>query len=142
MANSLEGNPSIKHAEELPTEKVVRHNLWMLDHSMVDLLGTESFGGNAGDIDIAGKNYPCGGANGFANPETGEIYIFQNPQMVPEYTRRHSIEFTLRVALDFTKGRYVKIVEFFGADRFSEQGRQAVQSAIDTWNHNRELQSQ
>ncbi len=124
----------IEFEDLVPETAIVEHNVGMLNRDMQDLLSLESIGGNAGTVEIAGKTYPCGAANGYANRETGEIVIFNNVQDVPEEIVESNAEFTLRVALDFAGGKFIKIVDFFGSNNFSVKGRLAIEAAISKWN--------
>ena len=117
-----------------PETTVVEHNVRMLNRDMLDLIWLESIGGNAGTVEIAGKTYPCGGANGFANRETGKIVIFNNVQDVPEEIVENNAEFTLRVAVDLEGNKLIKIVDFFDSDNFSAKGKLAIEAAINKWN--------
>ena len=135
-------NEKISIGETGPDKVVVSHNIEMLTKDMVDLLNTESIGGNAGTAEINGKKYRCGAANGFANPETGEIVMFGNIQNIPKDLAVQNIEFTLRVAMNWQTGKFIKIVQFWNPSheqkRFSGNGRLAIESAIDEWNKEHE----
>ncbi|OGN08706.1 MAG: hypothetical protein A3J46_06560 [Candidatus Yanofskybacteria bacterium RIFCSPHIGHO2_02_FULL_41_11] len=135
-------NEEISVGEKGPDKVVVGHNLGMLTKDMVDLLNTESIGGNAGEAEINGKKYRCGAANGFANPETGEIVVFGNIQNIPKDIVIENVEFTLRVAMDWQTGKFIKIVQFWNPSyekkKFSENGKLAIESAINEWNNAQE----
>ena len=117
---------------------VTEHNSQMLNHDMLRLLEAESIGGNAGSIEIDGKKYSCAAANGFANPDTGEIIMFGNIQDIPRDIVKNNIGFTLRVAMDWQKGGFFKIVHFFVSSHdkkeFSTEGKLVIESAINKWN--------
>ena len=126
-------------SESLPDKKIVAHNLGMLNVDMINLLMSESIGGNAGAVEINGKRYRCGGANGYANPETGEIVVFDNIQNIRD--RRiveENIDFVLRVAIDWKIGRFIKIVDFHVRDhntrQLADKGKLVIETAIKEWN--------
>ena len=135
-------NEKISIAETGPDRVGVSHNLGMLTKDMIDLLNTESIGGNAGEAEINGKKYKCGAANGFANPETGKIVMFGNIQNIPKDIVSENVEFTLRVAMDWQTGKFVKIVQFWNPGhekkKFSENGKLAIESAVSEWNKENE----
>ncbi|KKT82553.1 MAG: hypothetical protein A3B99_00720 [Candidatus Yanofskybacteria bacterium RIFCSPHIGHO2_02_FULL_44_12b] len=126
--------------KRVASEEVVAWNLEKLRKDMVDLLMTESIGGNAGAVDVDGKKYSCGGANGYANSETGEIIVFGNIQDIQDKKiLENSSSFTLRVALDRQRG-FFKITEIlFGSDHISGAGRLAIEEAVKRWNDERRL---
>lgn len=113
--------------------RVIEHNLKMLDLDMARCLMEESFGGNAGNLDLEGTKYSCGAANGYANYETGEIVVFDNPQNLDKEIVQNNVPFILRVALS-RNFKLFKIVNFIGAENFSTNGRLAIEVAINRWN--------
>jgi len=129
------------YAVEQADERIVFHNLKKLNEQMMDLLMSESIGGNAGTEVIDGMEYTCAAANGYANKETGEILFFGNYQEVPEDIRDKEQHFTLRVAI---AGKYLspvnthndkpRIINFIEKEKFSEIGRMSIQEAIDQFN--------
>lgn len=129
------------YSVEEADERIVLKNLNKLNTEMMDLLMSESIGGNAGTVSINGKEYVCGAANGYANKETGEIYIFENYQNIPEHLRDREQHFTLKVAI---VGKYLekvnnnndkpRIIEFIERDKFSERGRLSIEESIDRFN--------
>ncbi len=117
--------------------EVVSHNLKMMETDMQKLSDNESVGGNAGTITIQGKMCSCMGLNGYADRNTGEILAFGNFQDIPSEIRKKGIEFTFRKAIytdmkTFTGGQ--KIIDFFGAERFSDKGRENINIAINSYN--------
>lgn len=94
-------------AETTPREEheIIDLNLNMMNSDMLDLLFNESIGGNAGNYEIDGKKYFCGGANARFNRITGEIVVFGNIQdsKVQEAIRadvnNELLGMTLRVAI-------------------------------------------
>lgn len=116
--------------------KIVAHNLNMLNKDMVKLLLIESIGGNADSVEIEGKRYLCGGANGYANKNNGEIIIFGNIQDVGKNTKDNTdnSDFTLRVALDSKSAGFFKIVDFFESENFTKEGKQNIEIAIKQYN--------
>ena len=126
-------------SELLPDRRVVTRNLMMLNWDMIHLLNNESIGGNAGAVEINGKKYSCGGANGYANPETGQIIVFDNIQNIRDRKIvEENIAFTLRVAMDWKAGNFIKIVNFYVEDynkmRLSDKAKLAIETAIAEWN--------
>ena len=138
LINMLE-NIKPNKSESLPNEAVVAHNLEMLNRDMINLLNVESIGGNAGTADIDGKKYSCGTANGYANPQTGQIIVFDNIQDIRDKKIiEENAGFTLRVAINWQAGKFVKIVDFFteryGKIKLSDQATLAIEIAINRWN--------
>jgi len=120
-------------------ETVINRNLEMLNQDMINLLNTESIGGNAGTVDIGGKKYSCGGANGYANPETGEIIVFDNIQDIRnKKIIEENVDFTLRVAMDWQTGQFIKIVNFmvttYNKNKLSDKAKLTIEAAINRWN--------
>jgi hypothetical protein len=129
------------YSVEEADERIVLKNLNKLNTEMMDLLMSESIGGNAGTVTFDGREYVCGAANGYADRETGEIFIFENYQNVPENIREREQHFTLRVAvvgknLDKVNinNNKPKIIEFIEKDEFSERGKLSIQQSIDRFN--------
>lgn len=122
----MEGATNAQEQEQ----KIVLHNLEMLNTAMQTLLSSESIGGNAGKCEIDGKRYQCAAANGFADKITGKIMAFNNDVK----NRPGEQSFTLRLALSIQKGGFFHIVEFINAEDFSADGRAAIESAIEAYN--------
>lgn len=129
------------YSVEKPDEQVIQNNINKLKVDMIRLLMTESLGGNAGTVQIDGKEYTCAGANGFANRETGEILIFENYQNVPAEIRESAEPFLLKVAIvgkDLSpvnpRNNNPKVVNFLNKENFSKIGKQAIEEAIDQFN--------
>jgi hypothetical protein len=128
---------SVEEADEI----VVQKNLKKMNGEMMELLMSESIGGNAGTVEVDGKEYVCAAANGYADRETGEIYIFENYQNIPENIKDKQQHFLFRVAI---VGKYLesvntnndrpRIIDFIEKERFSERGRLSIQEAIDRFN--------
>jgi hypothetical protein len=140
--------------------EIISHNLAMIEEDGKELAGGESIGGNAGGINIDGKYYHCRALNGRADIRTGKILLFDNPQNIPLEIIEMGTEFTLREAVNFIPpdellelfnsrpdksqdaetffknfgGKQSKIVNFFGADMFSERGRKNIEAAISLYN--------
>ncbi len=134
MPNKFEQNINIESGELIPNKEIIEHNLKMLNNEMLAFINKESFGGNAGSALMDGKRYPCAGANGYANLETGEIVIFGNIQNIPKDLIKKNVAFSFRVAMDLRNGEFMKIIGFFGSENFSSQGKNAIESAIKEWN--------
>lgn len=134
MVNKFEKIINSESGADALDTKILEHNLKMLNKEMLAFINQESFGGNAGSVEIDGKRYPCAGANGYADPRTGEIKIFGNIQNIPKDIARENVAFSLRVAMDFKNGEFMKIIGFFGAENFSPQGKNVIESAINQWN--------
>ncbi len=130
---------STKNEEQNPSEEnkesydrgVVEHNLKMLKEDMWELLKEESMGGNAGSIEVNGKRYPCAAANGYANSKTGEIIIFGNIQDIDQKIVKSNSHITLRIEMFESK-----IIDFFGKEKISEEGRVNIEKAIEEYNLN------
>lgn len=126
------------------SEGAVLHNLDMLQHAMTKLLLVESMGGNAGAVTIDGIKYACAAANGYANPETGEIVVFGNSQNIDDDIIKNNMEFTLRVAVDIKRLQgarpsgssepFFNIVNFLGKEYFVPSARRSIESAIERYN--------
>lgn len=108
-------------------------NLQIMSTEMLVLLSSESIGGNAGHEEVEGRRLPCAAANGYADPQTGKIVSFGNFQDIPKDILKGNQEFTLRVALDIRKG-HSRIINFFGAEKFSKKGRKNIETAIERYN--------
>ncbi len=118
-----------------PNEDMVAKNLAMFNNDMQQFLGMESFGGNAGDEEIGGEMYNCGGANGCINPRIGEIIVFSNysgtdTQIDPKIIKNSS-EFILRVA---AMPSYYKILSFHHGKRLTKQATENINEAIKRYN--------
>lgn len=120
---------------EMPEQKkfIWQHNLEMMDGEMQKLLNSESIGGNAGRSVVDGKKYSCAAANGYANPETGEILAFGNPQDLSKDIIASGKEFTMRVAFDLGHG-FFKVLEILATDQFSPKGQAALDEAAAKYN--------
>ena len=114
-------------------EGVINHNLEMMLKDMGVLIASESMGGNAQSAEINGERWPCVAANGHADPQTGKIVSFGNFQDIPKDIVEENQEFTLRVALDLRKG-HSRIINFFGAEKFSQKSRKNIEMAIERYN--------
>lgn len=99
---------------------------------MTRLLGVESWGGNAGTIVIDGREYSCAVARGYADPESGKILTFGNPQDVPENQRQGYAEFLFRVAAGLLLGTH--IVECSAGEPFTAEARKTLQNSMRHWN--------
>lgn len=129
------------YSVEEADERIVEKNLEKLNTEMMQLLMNESIGGNAGTMAIDGEEYVCGAANGYADRESGEIYIFENYQNVPVELRDNGQHFTLIAAV---VGKHLekvndnndkpRIVNFIEKDKFSERAQLSLQEAIDRFN--------
>lgn len=120
---------------------ITAKNISMLNRDMKSLLLRESFGGNAGSIEINGERYSCAGANGYADPDTGEIIIFANIQNISDRSIiDNKTSFSLRVAID-SNGKFFKIVDFveISDKRLSPKGMITLNNCIDNWNQQNDL---
>ncbi len=145
--------------------EIVTHNIEMLNKDMLDLLGGESIGGNAGDVEIDGKFYSCAGANGYADKKTGKIIVFGNIQDIKDKNIiENNLDFTLRVAVNSEimasslqrprvvfdreslvaarllakeedRKSFFKIVDFFGKEKFEITGQNNIAEAIEIYNN-------
>jgi len=126
---------------EKADERIVFHNLKKLNTEMMDLLMSESIGGNAQTEIIDGAEFGCAAANGYADKETGEILFFSNASEIPENLRDRAQRFTLRAAI---VGKYLspvnshndkpRIINFIEKENFSEIGRMSIQESIEQFN--------
>ncbi len=137
----------VSPATELERAKAVHdHNLGMLNVEMYKILEGESYGGNAGTIEIDGVRYVCAAANGYANAETGKIALFGNIQNVDASIRRDNVPFGLRLAKGNIKytadglsvespwNRTNQIISIYDGDRLSPQGMEGLQAAVHAYN--------
>lgn len=118
-------------------EVIVRKNIAKINTQMIDLLMNESLGGNAGRVEIDGHRFNCGGANGFLDPETGEISIFGNVQNVPEEQRQDKVGFVFRVAVD-KKFSPFRILDVFYNQTISDEAKNVIGDCIKKWNVGRQ----
>ena len=118
---------------EHKAEKIIRGNVHTIDMQLRSLLSSESIGGNAGRVVIDGTRFNCGGANGFLNPATGEILIFENIQNVPLEIRKRGTEFTFRVAVD-RKLNPFRIVSVYYDVETLPSVREIIDRTIAQWN--------
>lgn len=109
------------------------HNLEMLDSEMQRVLNRESIGGNAGKSTVDGIKYVCAAANGYADPETGEIKAFGNFQDLSTEQMSNSREFTMRVAFDKKRG-FFNIVEILNLELFEPRARSVLEEAAAKYN--------
>ncbi len=99
---------------------------------MTRLLGVESWGGNAGTVVLDGREYSCAAARGYADPASGKILTFGNPQDVPEDSRGGSAEFLFRVAAGLLLGTH--IVECSAGEPFTANAREMLHESMRQWN--------
>lgn len=111
---------------------ILAHNLAEMDTSMTRLLSTESWGGNAGTILVDGREYACAVARGYADPESGKILTFGNPQDVSESTRQGAAEFLYRAAAGLLLGTH--LIEVSAGDEFTAQAKEMLQESMRRWN--------
>lgn len=111
-------------------KKIIAYNLKMFKTDMNDLLMKESFGGNAGSIEVNGKKYSCAAANGYANSKTGEIVAFGNSQDIDPKISKNNVQITLRIS-SFDG----KIVDFYGKEKIMK-GSENIEKAIEEYNLN------
>lgn len=117
-------------------EKITDHNFMIMTTDMQGVLALESFGGYDNFATIGGKEYSCAIANGYADPQTGKITKFGNPQDV-EPKMRVGNQFSFKVALDLKreKGNFFKVVEFRDTHNFFQQrARKNIETAINRYN--------
>ena len=119
-----------------PKEAIIKHNLEKLNSDMIYLLRRETMGGNSGNVTIDSVTYPCAAANGFADPKNGKIKAFGNYRENPKDVKIVEPEdenFVLRVAHSNEKG-FFNIVNFYGWENFSPEGRVAILQAAKRYN--------
>lgn len=134
---------------ELEREVVIEHNLTMMSEDMQRLLGTESIGGNGGNIEIEGKMHSASGANGYARPGNGEIVLFENIQYIKDKSIvEDNAKFILRVAMD--RPERMKTDNFRGffkivglrleksKNQLSPEGEANLRESIKRWNEARQ----
>src|SRR3989338_6700495 len=85
---------------------VIEKNLLKMRTSMMPFLTAESFGGNTGEVEIAGRKYPCAAVNGYIDINTGEIIEFTTSTKKIE----GAIHFALKIAVAFSGPPFMKIV--------------------------------
>ncbi|PIS05511.1 MAG: hypothetical protein COT81_00655 [Candidatus Buchananbacteria bacterium CG10_big_fil_rev_8_21_14_0_10_42_9] len=121
-----------KESQEI-NEGIIASNFDKMNTEMFKLLHSESFGGNAGSVEIDGEKYPCAAANGYADAENGQIIEFGN------YLDENAA-FTLRVAIELSRdgGRgkgFFRIVETIFKGKFSERAEKNLRSSVERWNN-------
>ncbi len=99
---------------------------------MTRLLAVESWGGNAGHVVVDGRQYSCAVARGYADPASGKILIFGNPQDVPEGSRQGSAEFLFRAAAGMMLDTH--IVECSAGEPFTVAAREVLEESMRRWN--------
>jgi hypothetical protein len=113
-------------------------NLGKLEKDMKSLLVDESFGGNAGNVEIAGKRFSCAAANGYVVREAGEVVLFTNDQMpeieLPEELKKHLADISFRYILGLDE-----IEKVFGLERIFEPARKMVEDAVKIYNKKHSL---
>ncbi len=114
-----------------------RRNYNLMNKEMIRLLSNESMGGNAGSIQIEGKNYSCSGANLYVDSETGEIVVFGNSQDLDPKLMEGKNLVTFKVAFDlktsFHNG-FFRIVKTYGLENLSPQARVMIESCVEQYN--------
>ena len=107
-----------KVAENTPKgeQEIIDLNLNKMNSDMLKLLFAESWGGNAGNFEIDGKLFPCGGVNAHFNRMTGEIVVFGNIQdsnvqdAIKEDTNNELVGITFRVAIGPGPAKIVEVI--------------------------------
>jgi hypothetical protein len=120
------------HASTDSSESILAHNLGEMNASMTRLLNVESWGGNAGHVVVDGRQYSCAVARGYADPQSGKILIFGNPQDVPENLRHDSAEFLFRAAAGLMLGTH--LVECSAGEPFTAAARAVLEESMRRWN--------
>ena len=124
-----------------PGASALSHNLVAMNSSMMNLLKTESVGGNAGRVKVDGKYYSCAAANGYADPQSGTIVAFGNLQDVSPNIQKKTATFTLRVAC--SRRGFFRIVQLVTEERgsgrtLSPGARAVLEQSVRAWNKARE----
>lgn len=131
---------------EIMKEAVIRDNVQLMDTKMIQLLMTESFGGNAGEVVVDGKKYPAAGANAVVDRLSGKIVAFGNMVMVSH--RKMETPVCFQVAVDIMGRRgFFRIVRVFPGshrdmtspgthpeDVLDTHAVDVLQRSIDRWN--------
>ena len=122
-------------------DAVVASNLAEMDGPMMRLLETESIGGNAGRVKLGGTYYACAAANGYSDPQSGQIVQFGNSQNVSQDILDTCAAFTVRVA--YRPTMFFKIVHLVTDDRAGSRAltpvaRRALAESVRRWNASRE----
>lgn len=127
------------YTPEEADERIVSKNLEKMNSEMMPLVMNESIAGNAGIMATNSNEYSCAGANGWADKNSGEIFIFGNIQNIPQEIMDRAEEFTFRVGM-FTKNNSSKntpkIIEFLEKEKFSVQARLSIEESIRQFNEN------
>jgi hypothetical protein len=133
----VEVKPALEETE-VQDREVLDHNEEMLNNGMLSHLSSESFGGNGGYVTINGREYPCGGANGYVETATGRIIIFGNMQDVDPKIRKEYSFISLRVAANFEQENprkmFFKITEVIYRSPISERGARNIEKSVDEYN--------
>ena len=133
-------NPPFEKSLEVAHEgeRICEHNLEMLRGAMAEMIKSESVGGNASQMIIEGKVFPCVAANAYADPITGEMIRFANVGHSEPADAAHLAHFSIRMAVDAHRSwQLFNAVLFSESPNYpllSENARKAIQSAIDKWN--------
>lgn len=116
--------------------EILAHNLRMLNNDLMNFLSTESMGGNAGKVNIDGKDYPCSGARGYIDGKTSKIVCFGNFQDLDKEIVENNLEFILKVATIFEPGVPAKavIVDSSPIGQLSATNLEAITNAISEFN--------
>lgn len=110
---------------------VIAKNLDKIRKEMLVLLRKESMGGNAGTLEIGGIKFSAQGANGYADPETGEILAFGNPQDLEDEVKNQGKIFTFKVV---NKNGIRKAILNNSLD-FSPKAIAALQESAAIWSN-------
>lgn len=133
---------------EIRKNAIIEQNIQKMRTEMNHLLSRESWGGNAGNIDIDGKSHVCAAANCFCDIQSGEIKKFGNWQSVDSEIRDNYPEFSFRVAdINNSAGQETELVVnliyrygmksmFVPAKEYPEEpeGMKVLRETVETYN--------
>lgn len=131
IANSWE------KSSEASREEIIARNFQKMNSEMIGLLRRESMGGNAGDVEIDGKRYPCAAANAWVDRESGEIKMFGNFQEIPEEIRSSNVNICFRIAVNFFgEGRkgFFRIVNILDKETLSAFAQEVIDASAADYN--------
>lgn len=114
--------------KEIEDNLIIKHNLDQMKTSMIELLKTESMGGNAGSVKVGNKAESCYGANGYADTESGEILTFTNYPVEVE-GHRNCARFTFRLIAMSNL-----IIEVYYSKSLSSHSKNIIKESIVRWN--------
>jgi hypothetical protein len=122
---------NVEHFSEVSDEKIIQKNLDLMKTEMLQVIINESMGANAGSVTIEGTKYPCAGANGYADSDTGEVVAFGNIQDLPDNITKEYQPFRLKVMVGKD---FYRIIDIDGINYFGKQARTVLKKSGGLFN--------